>query len=65
MAVVKLCASKAGSAYANYAESRTYTVDGANRDEIVSNAIKMAYDDGLEHVRITEIDGQRTFGSMM
>jgi hypothetical protein len=58
---VKIAASKAGSIGTKYCEKREYTVEGADFDEIISAAVTMAYNDGLEHVLVTHVDGEKTY----
>jgi hypothetical protein len=58
---VTIKASKQGSIGTKYIETRRYEIKTRNFDLAVSEAIRRAYNDGLEHVLVTEVDGQKTY----
>jgi hypothetical protein len=60
---VTIRASKAGSIGAKYVETRSYQIEAETRDEVNTKAIRRAFDEGLEHVLVTRIDGKTTFNS--
>jgi hypothetical protein len=68
--IVRIQASKYGSIEAKYAEVRLYAIDVEGHDAkaralIVDTAIYYAYNDGLEHVLVTHIDGVPTFNTAL
>jgi hypothetical protein len=58
---VKIKASQQGSIGTKYNETRQYEVQTNDFDLAINEAIRRAYNEGLEHVLVTEVDGQKTY----
>jgi hypothetical protein len=49
---VHIAASPQGSIGTKYCVKRTYQIEGETREELNTKAIKLAYSEGLEHVKV-------------
>lgn len=61
---VTIRGSKLGSIGTKYCEVRQYVIDVGDQDDIHILAIQRAYQDGLEHILVTAVDGKPTFGGL-